>query len=228
MYPLRTHGNSMPCFSEATIRYERIETMGTRLLAKRRPGRKDIFRHETKREIMTKFLLVSGIFLAYLLFISAKYGIRQGFLVSALTWSFFVLCTPVADAGLLLDLPLRLITRIRMVFLEILVWIVAISLNLYAFFLYPEIYGKTKLLMLFGHIIESPLPFWSIILISAIGTFVSIRFGDELLDKAKHRQRSLYRSDQGRYRLILMAGIFVGTFILYDFLLKELGIEVPL
>ena len=83
----------------------------------------------------------------YFAFISYKYGLEQGFFVSLLTWSFFVLCTPVADAGFLIDFPLRLITKIKMFYAEIFVWLFAISLNFYAFFLKPKIYNKTKILI---------------------------------------------------------------------------------
>lgn len=202
--------------------------MNFSFFADKHPRRKDLLRHETKRELVTKFFLILAVFLVYFMFISMKYGFREGILVSALTWSFFVLCTPIADAGILFDLPLRLITRIRMIFLELFVWALAIGLNIFTFYIHPEVYGKTKLLILFEHILESPFPFWSIILISAIGTFVSVGFGDELLDKAHHRQRRIYQARQGHHRLIFMTALFIGAFILYDFLLKELGIDVPL
>jgi hypothetical protein len=52
-----------------------------------------------------KFSLVLLIFLGYFIFIAKKYGLQQGLFVSTLSWSFFVLCTPVADAGFLLDFP---------------------------------------------------------------------------------------------------------------------------
>jgi hypothetical protein len=65
---------------------------------------RQLVKHETKRHILIKFLLVLFVFIIYFGFIALK----DGFYVTILTWSFFVLCTPVADAGFLLDFPFRL------------------------------------------------------------------------------------------------------------------------
>ncbi len=185
-----------------------------------------LLKHETKRNVLIKFLLIFFVLLVYFIFVSQKYGIQQGFFVTSLTWSFFVLCTPVADAGFLIDFPFRLITRLRMVFSEMFVWIIAISLNLYAFFFASEVYLKTKILTLFQHILGTPFPFWSIILISLIGTFFSIHFGDELLDKIKHKDRKLYKKHKNNYQLVITVFIFVAAIIFYDFFLKKLGIHL--
>ena len=187
-----------------------------------------LFKHETKRKVLLKFLLVLLIFIGYFIFIAKKYGVQQGFFVSILSWSFFVLCTPVADAGFLLDFPFRLITNVRMLLSEMFVWIIAISLNLYTFFIRPEIYEKTELLTFFKHILEQPIPFWLIILISAIGTFVSIKFGDELLDKVNHSERQHYNKHKNKFRFLVMIFLFVLALILYDFLLKKMGVSLPL
>lgn len=189
---------------------------------------KKIFHHETKKHIFLKFSLVAFIFLGYFIFMSRKYGVEEGFLVTLLTWSFFVLCTPIADAGFLIDFPLRLITKIRMFFLEIIVWVIAIGLNLYAFIFNPEIYSKTKLLVLFQHILEQPFPFWSIILISGIGTFVSIQFGDELIDKAKHKDRTFFKKHKFKHHLIIMIFLIIISIIIYDLILKKLGVDLPI
>lgn len=193
-----------------------------------RGSHKHLLRHETKRHVLIKFSLVVLIFLGYFLFISQEYGTSQGLFVTFLTWSFFVTCTPIADAGFLLDFPVRLITGLRMIVSEVLVWALAALLNLYSFFLYPQIYEKTKILKLFKHILEKPVPFWAIILISMIGTFVSIKFGDELMDKVRHAERQLHQKHKNHYKLIIMIFLFVAAFILYDFLLKGLGVNVPL
>ena len=50
---------------------------------------KNIFKHETKKHILIKFLFILIIFLSYFCFIAFKYGVGQGVLVTALTWSFF-------------------------------------------------------------------------------------------------------------------------------------------
>ena len=115
-----------------------------------------------------------------------------------------------------------------MLFSEIAVWVVTILLNFYAFFFRPEVYTKTDLLIFFKHILEQPFPFWAIIIVSCIGTFMSIQFGDELIDKAKHSERDLYKKQKHHYRLWTMIFIAILSVILYDFLLKQLGVELPI
>ncbi len=188
----------------------------------------DLIKHKTKSNVLIKFSLVFFVFLAYFIFIAKKYGIQEGFLVTVLSWSFFVLCTPIADAGFLIDFPLRLITKLKMLITEILVWLIAIAFNFYAFFLNPIVYEKTKLLKLFKHILEKPWPFWIIILISMIGTFISINFGDELLDKINHQDRKFYHRHKIKHRFLIMFFMIIISIIFYDFLLKKLGINLSI
>ena len=185
-------------------------------------------KHETKQHILFKFLAILAIFAGYFGFIVYKYGLENGIMITSLTWSFFVLCTPIADAGFLIDFPLRLITRIKMLYSEILVWIIAISLNFYAYFVYPKYYEKTELLQLFKHILDEPVPFWAIIFISAVGTFMSVLFGDELFDVAKHSERKIHAKHKHNHNFIVMLFTIGISIILYYFLLEKLGIDLPL
>jgi hypothetical protein len=181
---------------------------------------------KTRRKTLLKFSFVLLVLLAYFTFVALEFGLTDGLLVTALTWSFFVLCTPVADAGFLLDFPLRLVTNIRMFVSEIFVWGIAIALNLYTYFLHPEIYLKTKLLVVFKNILEQPIPFWSIILVSAVGTFMSIEFGDELYDKVSHQKPTHFKKHKGKYRYVGIVILLVITLGLYTALLKQLGIDL--
>ena len=52
-----------------------------------------------------------GLFFLYFVYLVYEYGIEDGGMVTLLTWSFFVLCTPVADAGFLLDFPIPFIVQ---------------------------------------------------------------------------------------------------------------------
>jgi len=185
-------------------------------------------KHETKQHILFKFLAVLAIVAGYFGYIVYEYGLENGLMITALTWSFFVLCTPVADAGFLIDFPLRLITRIKMLYSEMFVWGIAISLNIYAFFSSPESYEKTALLQLFKHILDEPIPFWVIIFISAIGTFMSVLFGDELFDVAKHSERKFHAKHKHNYNFIIMIFVIGISIILYYFLLEKLGVNLPL
>ncbi len=186
------------------------------------------FTHETKKQIVIKFFLILAILIFYLAFLVYRYGVEEGLIITILTWSFFVLCTPIADAGFLLDFPLRLITKLRMFYSEIVVWIIAISINLYVFFFTPEAYQKTFLLKVFYFILEKPFPFWLIIFLSGFGTFLSIYFGDELIDVVRHHQRKKHKKHKFKHRFVLFAFLIAITIILYKFLLDKLGVNIPI
>ena len=181
---------------------------------------------KNKNRVFYKFFLVLLIFLGYFGFVAYKYGLGQGFFVTSLTWSFFVFCTPVADAGFLIDFPFRIVTKVKMFVSELIVWIIAIFLNIFAFFVHPEIYSETKLLKLFKHILESPFPFWGIIIISMIGTFASVKFGDDIFDSVRQKHGVFYHKHKNKYRVLVMIFLFVVAIVLYDFLLKKLGLDL--
>lgn len=70
-------------------------------------------------QIVIKFVILSGILIGYLGCLSYEYGTDTGGISVLLTWIFFVLCTPVADVGFLLNFPLWLLFGIRMMASEI-------------------------------------------------------------------------------------------------------------
>ena len=188
-------------------------------------ARKNHIKPTDPKSALKKFSLLLIILTGYYFFISFKYGFGDGFLITMATWSFFVLCTPIADAGILIDFPLRLLFHVKMIFIEMLVWTTAISLNLYLYFYSPEVYDTTIILSLFKQILENPIPFWSIIILSAFGTFLSIRFGDEILDIFKHNNRKKYKKSHYKWKLALIIFVFILIIIVYFFLLKKLGIN---
>ncbi|MDD3160149.1 MAG: hypothetical protein PHQ98_04230 [Candidatus ainarchaeum sp.] len=189
---------------------------------------KDLFLHETKKHSLAKFCLLLLIVFGYFLFVSYSYGLVNGFFVTILTWSFFVFCTPIADAGFLIDFPIRLLFGIRMIYTEIFIWLVALFVNVYAILFNSEIYSKTILLNLFNHILMTPIPFWGIIIISGIGTFMSIYFGDELMDISSHNKREKYHKHLFNYQLILFVFVIIVSVLLYYYLIETLGIQIPI
>lgn len=187
---------------------------------------KHLLSHKTKYQVLLKFLAVLVIFSTYFIYLSIKFDIITGGVVAILTWSFFVLATPVADAGFLLDFPLRLIFGIRMFISEIFVWVVAILVNIFALLLVPQDYEKAFLTSLFKKIIINPYPYWSIIILSGIGTFLSIRFGDELMDVMSHKERSLHHKHGFKLEIIMFLSIFILIILSYHHLLDSLNISI--
>ncbi len=192
----------------------------------KRIKKSELWLHETKRSVLLRFIGVILIIVFYFTFISFKYGLKKGFLITLLSWSFFVFCTPIADAGSLFDFPLRLLTHIRMIYSEMLVWTFAFLLNVFTLKFLPNTYNKTGLLKLFKYIIFHPWPFWTIILLSAMGTYLSVYFGDELLDVASHSERKKFKKHKNKYLLIIIAFLFLLIILFYDALLQRLGIKI--
>ena len=189
---------------------------------------KDFLKEETKKHSLIRYFLLISILIIYLLFVSYKFGAANGLLVTILSWSFFVFCTPIADAGFILDFPIRLIIGIRMIYSEIIVWVIALLVNIFALTFHSELYNKTLILKLFHYVISQPFPYGGIILLSAVGTFLSVYFCDELIDVSTHKQRKKYHRHINIYKIILFIFIITLILILYNFLLIKLGIKIPL
>jgi hypothetical protein len=184
-----------------------------------------LLKHPPKRETLIKFVALMLVFVGYFIYLSVKFDFATGGGIAALTWSFFVLCTPVADAGFLLDFPVRLITNVRMFTTEIAVWGIAILINVIFFMVSPEIYQSTFFTRLLHEIITHPWPHGLIIVLCGIGTFLSISFGDELLDVASHHERAKHHKHGFLYRAIATVALFILIFVAYGFLLDSIGVK---
>ncbi len=190
------------------------------------PSIKECLNHKTKKNVLKRFLFIFLIVIIYLFFTMKYYGFKDGFFVTFLTWSLFVLGTPIADAGFLLDFPIRLLTKVRMIYSEIFVWIIAISLNIISLLFYSSIYERTFLLGLLKLILTNPFPYWLIIIISGIGTFLSIYFGDELLDVVSHKERKKHKKHKKKYFWILIIFLLILIISIYYYLLNNLGVKI--
>lgn len=184
-------------------------------------------KHPPKKEGLIKFVLLLCVLLAYGGYLSWEYGVATGGLVALLTWSFFVLCTPIADAGFLLDFPVRLITGFKMQYCEIIVWAIAISVNLSAVYFSPESYDKTFITNLFYKILTQPYPYWGVIILSALGTFLSVKFGDEMIEAISHKDRDFHHKHGFQHQLIIIGTMIVLIIIAYYFMIESLGLEIP-
>jgi len=158
---------------------------------------------------------------------SWKYDASTGFTVALLSWSFFVLCTPVADGGFILAFPIRLLFGIRMSITQVVLWFVAIGLNIFILISASNAYDLTFLTKLLKHILTEPYPYWGILILSAAGTLLSIYFGDEMMDVTSHKDRVKHHRHGLKYRTVLVSGLGVLTVVSYYYLLDSLNIVLP-
>ena len=183
---------------------------------------------ETGQHAFRKFIFVLLIFILYAAFVVNKYGAKEGLLIAFLTWSFFVYCTPIADAGFLLAFPIRLVSDVRMVYTQVIAYFIALAILAYAMLFSPAAFERTILLRLFKEIILHPWPYWIILILSMIGTFASIVFADELMDVATHRERKHFHAHFAKYEFIATLALIGLTLALYKLLIDQLNIPISL
>ena len=173
-----------------------------------------------------KFLGLLAIFLGYFGYLSWEYDLKTGGVVAAITWSFFVLCTPIADAGFLLDFPVRMITGIKMFVIEFIVWGLALAINITALYLTPATYETTLLTSTFYTLLTTPWPYWSIIILCAAGTFLSIHLGDDIMDALSSRKGTEHII-HFKKKIATMGILIAAIIVVYYDLIKTLHIQMP-
>lgn len=183
-------------------------------------------KHQTHLETVSKFIFLILILISYFAYLSYKHDISSGVITLGLTWSFFVLCTPVADAGFLLDFPLRLLFGLRMIVVEVFVWALAIFISVITMVFSPSSFDTTLLTRVFYQIISTPYPYWMVIALCCVGTFASIYFGDEMLDVLGHHQRVKHHKHSFKYKAIVLISITCIVTVFYYYLVKELGVSI--
>lgn len=205
-----------------------------------KPLFKDFIKHRLKRRTLRtliKFIQIytsPGCFLVYFVFSLIYYGLGNGILISFLTWLMFVFCTPIADAGFLLYFPIRLINGLRMIYSEILVWSIALLLNVCLLILLPQIYEKTFLLNLFKTLLLNPISIWLIIALFIAGTFLSARtfsliyFGDKFIDITNFKEQRKYKKHKNKHisiikhrNIIVLFSILLTILLYYHILDKQ-------
>ncbi|NMP17705.1 hypothetical protein [Thalassotalea sp. Y01] len=179
---------------------------------------------QPSHQVWIKFIILLLILLSYFVYLTYRYDFLTGGIASLITWSFFVLCTPIADAGFILDFPLRVLFGIRMVLSEIVVWLIAIIINIFSLGYFPEFYETTFVTQTMKIILTTPFPYWFVILLSGIGTFLSIRFGDELMDVLSHKDRLFYFRHHFKHEMILFVFFLLVLFGYYE-IISTLGIR---
>lgn len=185
-------------------------------------------KHPTHLETGLKFILLSGLLALYFVYLIHQHGISKGSITLALTWSFFVLCTPIADAGFLLDFPIRLLFGFRMFIIEIFVWILAITIASLSLLIAPHYFESTLITRVFHQILCHPIPYWSIIGLSFLGTFASIYFGDEMIDVLMHSKRVKHHKHGFKYKTLVLISVPILVIAIYYQLMRDLGLSAAI
>jgi hypothetical protein len=121
----------------------------------------------------------------------------------------------------------RLLFSVRMALSEIAIWAIAILINVIALIDFRDFYQTTTLTRLMEAILTTPFPYWFIIFLSGIGTFLSIHFGDELMDVLHHRDRDYFHSHHFKHELAIFAFFLIVILGYYEFV-SSLGINLKI
>jgi len=183
--------------------------------------------HQTHKESLWRFIALLALLIGYFIYVSWQYDAATGGWLALLSWSFFVLCTPVADGGFIIAFPVRLLFGMRMITTQIFVWIVAIGINTAAITISPQTYQNTVLTRLLHEILTNPWPNWSILFISAAGTGFSIWFGDEMMDVTHHSKRAKHHHHGFNHKILIVASLAILTIVAYYQVLSGLGLSAP-
>lgn len=182
---------------------------------------------QTHRESLMRFFALIILLVAYFGYMSWKFDASTGAWVSVLSWSFFVLCTPIADGGFIVAFPIRLLFGTRMLITQIVVWVVALGMNITALIVSPTSFEHTALTRLLHTILVTPWPDWSILGISLAGTLISIWFGDEMIDMTTHDSCQKRHRHGFKHKTLVVIGFGVLTILAYYQLLSGLHLDIP-
>jgi hypothetical protein len=103
----------------------------------------------------------------------SEYGYSAGLHATFLMWSFFVLCLPIARGSIIFGVPFEICMRKRLFVPEVLSWCIALSGNFASYKIASGTYYKTNLTHLLLYIIDNPWPYWIIVGVCGVATFMS-------------------------------------------------------
>jgi len=98
------------------------------------------FESNKKDEIELQiFNVVSILFSVLFIYYLFLYGIKEGLFKAVLIWAFFVVATPIPEAGLLLTMPLKKLLSIPMYITQFIASIIAFIYIMFSYFNYKKL-----------------------------------------------------------------------------------------
>jgi len=116
----------------------------------------------------------AGLFSFWMSNLVSLNGTFEGILLAFLSWSFFVICTPIILEGFLTSFLAGIFRGGRLYEVGVYTWFGAVLLNLFTYNLFPEVYTKTLLTNFLYIVISRPFPERFILVLCALGTFYAM------------------------------------------------------
>lgn len=136
--------------------------------------------NKSNKKYFIKFLFYTGILVSICIYLSLEYGLGLGLYLTALIWSFYILCFPGAHGQLIFGFPLHFITH-KPMYTEPFVWSAALLLNIITCTYLPKFYTLTFPTCLLYRVVTTPNPYWLILIFSGIGTLYYFIIGEQPL-----------------------------------------------
>jgi hypothetical protein len=163
----------------------------------------------------TIFTLFLGLVVAALWI---EHGFKNALHTILLTWSLFILCIPANHGKIIIGLPARLVLGKPCVHTQIITVSLAVLINLFTYLIIPAAYFSTILTHLLLRIISNPWPYWSIILVCALGTLYKSLIGTKYFYSKKLVHYPLRT-------FIILSGIFIFFYFSYKELVILLNVR---
>lgn len=165
-----------------------------------------------------KFLTFLSIIFFFIIVFWAKFGLKVAVVSVFLSWSFFVLCIPFSHGKTMLGVPFKFITGRSLVYPEIMMWVLALILNIVVYTSIPWVYFSTFINHLLLRVVSTPWPYWLALSLCFFATFYKFLIGAENF-KAKRIRHSL-----ARFSLIILS-LITFFYISYNELIILLNIR---
>lgn len=120
------------------------------------------------------------LFILLLIFFVFYNGLYKGCLKSLFIWAFFVLCTPIPEAGLLISLPLKKYFNIRMDICQTFVSLLALVMILYFYYNNKNIVKTNYIGTLFIGLMN--YRYYSIIILSVLSSILTSNLIDNIIN----------------------------------------------
>jgi len=164
---------------------------------------KEVEKHKTYLVIYDFIVLV---FLIVLITYVSYNGYVKGCIKSLFIWAFFVLCTPIPEAGLIITLPLKRYLNIPMYISQTIVSFCALVILSYFYIHEKNIIKSYKIGKIFIELIT--LKYFSIIILSVLSSILTSGLIDNFINHYiyKHKLNYLYTKI---YIIVLCVMIYI-------------------
>lgn len=153
---------------------------------------------------------LSVFFLGIFAYITLYKGILYGCEMTILIWAFLVVATPIPEAGLLVGIPVKIMTGASLIVTQVIVTIIAFVA---IFIIYEREYGKLDNIPI-GAFIKDTIDnkfvskFIPLVILSLLGTFLTLERVDDISNKLLNGDKPEFKSTD-KYVLPAIMAILV-------------------